>query len=86
MPTYRPCQWNGTPFDSVAEAALANNVSYNTMAYRIRMGYQSDSDLKTKQPVIFKGKLYANRRAAAEQAFYSYDTVKRYIRKNRNAA
>lgn len=42
----KACRWNGELYSSVSAAARAQGISYPAMCYRLRLGYESDEDMK----------------------------------------
>lgn len=42
------CVWNNMQYISIHEAAIANNVSFETMRERLKRGYTCDDDLKSR--------------------------------------
>lgn len=46
------CVWNNQQFDSIADAARANNLSLTAMLHRIQQGWSSDADMPVKNKQI----------------------------------
>ena len=65
----KPCMWNGVKYPSIATAAEAEGVNYQTMVKRIRIGHSSDNDINSRLghsiPIIYNGIKYPSISAAA---------------------
>lgn len=67
--------WNGKTYETKAEAARANGLTYGQLHSRLRKGYTCDADVKpnTKlgKPCVWNGKRYKSVADAARDKYVS---------------
>lgn len=80
----KPCKWDNETFPSIAAAAEALGVNYNTMLMRVRKGYTSERDLATPHnsiPCYWNGEWHESISAAARRNYISEQGMARRLRR-----
>jgi transposase len=77
----KPCIWNGVVYETRTAAAKALGVTVETIGSRVRKGYTSDADLKTKYPkaIEIDGITFKSTYRAAKHYGVSQDTIRLWL-------
>ena len=81
----KPCTWNGTNYESLTEAAKANNITVTAMRNRLLSSYKCDQDLVRTRPdlakeCIWNGIKYPSISAAAKASGIPLTSFKRLLK------